>query len=204
MNVHDEMSDNEVMRAAADSLSAIQVSQPPDVRAVMTRGRTRQRRRLTGLGLAGTAAALGIAGVFGIFGGGPAMTHPAGTIRTAAFTLVENANGTATLTLTQSQVFNPSALKQALAQDGIPVLIKTGTFCSSHPAPPSSGVVTVELPNGTPVQKSTLGHSHPVPSDAVTVINPAAMPAGTELFFDYVHGGLTGDLIYTNSYTCSD
>jgi hypothetical protein len=47
--------------------------------------------------------------------------------------------------------------------------------------------------------------NQPVPADAVTVINPAAMPAGTELFFGYFNSDrtLTGNLIYTNSYTCS-
>lgn len=39
----------------------------------------------------------------------------------------------------------------------------------------------------------------------MTVINPAAMPSRTELFFDYVNGdhGLFFDLIYTSSFTCS-
>jgi hypothetical protein len=39
----------------------------------------------------------------------------------------------------------------------------------------------------------------------VTVINPAAMPAGTELFFDYVHNdhAVTGGLIYTSFYSCT-
>jgi hypothetical protein len=40
----------------------------------------------------------------------------------------------------------------------------------------------------------------------VTVINPAALPAGTELFFGYfsnVHAVFT-DLIDTSSYTCSN
>jgi hypothetical protein len=39
----------------------------------------------------------------------------------------------------------------------------------------------------------------------VTVINPAAIPSGTELFFGYsssIHAVFT-DLIYTSSYTCS-
>jgi hypothetical protein len=47
--------------------------------------------------------------------------------------------------------------------------------------------------------------ANPVPADAVTVINPAAMPAGTELFFGYFNSDrtLTGNLIYTSSYTCS-
>ena len=40
----------------------------------------------------------------------------------------------------------------------------------------------------------------------MTVINPAAMPSGTELFFGYsstIHALFT-DLIYTSSYTCSN
>jgi hypothetical protein len=55
------------------------------------------------------------------------------------------------------------------------------------------------------VAKSYPGDQHPVPPDAVTVINPAAIPAGTELFFDYVHNdhALTGGLIYASSYSCT-
>ena len=86
MNVHDEMSDNEVLRAASDSLSGIPMASPPDVEAIMARGRARRRRRLAGVaGLsvagaaAGTALALGLTGALG-----PARTP--GTIRTAAFT----------------------------------------------------------------------------------------------------------------------
>ena len=45
-----------------------------------------------------------------------------------------------------------------------------------------------------------------IPADARTVINPAAMPSGTELFFGYFNSGhaLFFDLIYTSSYTCSN
>ena len=51
---------------------------------------------------------------------------------------------------------------------------------------------------------STPGHQQPVPADAVTVINPAAMPAGTELSFDYVNSfhALIGGLVYINSHSC--
>ena len=112
-----------------------------------------------------------------------------GTIRTAAFTLTRNANGTDTLTLGNSQVLDPAALQQALAQHGIPALVKTDTSCWSNPAlpgPASIGVLTVERPDGTPVPSGP----HPVSIDHdVTVINPAAMPAGTELFFGYFNSG---------------
>jgi hypothetical protein len=38
------------------------------------------------------------------------------------------------------------------------------------------------------------------------VINPKAMPSGTELFFGYFNSdhGLFFDLIYASSYTCSN
>jgi hypothetical protein len=168
------------------------------------RSRSQRHRRLAGLSVAGVAAsailALGLAGTFG--SGSRTPAHGPGIIRTAAFTLAKNANGTATLTLTQDQVFNPGALQQALQQDGIPALVKTGSYCSSNPSPPGgawSATLSLQLPDGTPVTPDQA-----VPSDAVTVINPAAMPAGTELFFGYSHSDrtLVGDLIYTSSYTC--
>jgi hypothetical protein len=168
------------------------------------RSRSRRHRRLAELSIAGVAAstilALGLAGVFGSASRTPA--HDLGTIRTAAFTLTKNANGTATLTLTADQVFNPGTLQQALQQDGIPALVKTGSYCSSNPATPGAALaatLSLQLPDGTPVS------GNPVPADAVTVINPAAMPAGTELFFGYFNSDrtLTGNLIYTDSYTCS-
>jgi hypothetical protein len=117
------------------------------------------------------ALALGLTTVIG--SGSPAPA--AGTIRTAAFTLARNANGTASLTLNQDQVFDPATLQQALARDGIPALVRSGTYCTSTPAPPSSGVVSIQLPDGSPVPVT--GRRSPIPPDAVTVINPAAMPA---------------------------
>jgi hypothetical protein len=104
---------------------------------------------------------------------GSAPSRGTGTIRTEAFTLAENANGTAALRLTQNQMFHPGALQQPLAQAGIPALVKVGTLCTSNPAPPKPpGVLSVQLPNGTPVGE--VGHKRwpPVPADAVTVIKP--------------------------------
>ena len=111
----------------------------------------------TAAAAAGGALALGLAAV--VSSGSPAPAPQ--TIRTAAFTLVRNANGTASLTLNQGQMFDPAALQQALARDGIPALVQTGTYCTSTPAPPSSGVLSVQLPDGSPVGKSTPGHASP-------------------------------------------
>ena len=134
MNVHDEMSDNEVLRAAADSLSALPVATPPEVEAIMARGRARRRRRLSAVAsvsvaaAAGTALALGLTGVLG-----PARTP--GTIRTVSFTLVSNSDGTATLTINPKELLDPAALQNDLAHYGIPAKVTSGSFCSSDPAP---------------------------------------------------------------------
>jgi hypothetical protein len=206
MNVHNEMSDDDVLHAVARSLSAQLVPAPPDAAAIMAAsGRARRRRRLAGAGLAGVAGATALAlGLTGVLSGGAGPAHLGGTIRTAAFTLVKNSNGTATLRLSLHQTFHPAELQRALARDGIPALVKTNVFCSSNPAPPLSHVVSVQLPDGTPIGKSHPGRAVPVPPDAKTVINPRALPAGTELFFDYMNNDrdLLGGILYTKSYTC--
>jgi hypothetical protein len=194
---------DDVLLVARDALSGARMETP--VEAILATGQSRRhRRRLVQLSAAVAASgalALGLATVVG--SGNPAPAP--GTIRTAAFTLALNANGTASLTLNQDQVFDPAALQQALSRDGIPALVQAGTYCTSTPAPPSSGVLSVQLPDGSPVAKSTPGHPSPVPPDAVTVINPAAMPAGTELSFTYSNDNhdLTAGLIYTAAHTCS-
>lgn len=192
---------DDVLLQARDALSGARMETP--VEAILAKGSSRRhRRRLVQLSAAVAASgalALGLATVIG--SGSPAPAP--GTIRTAAFTLARNANGTASLTLNQGQVFDPATLQQALARDDIPALVQTGTYCTSTPAPPSSGVVSIELPDGSPVPYT--GRQSPVPPDAVTVINPAAMAAGTELSFTYLNHDrvLTGSLIYTAAHTCS-
>ena len=166
MNVHDEMSDNEVLRAASDSLSAIPMASPPDVEAIMARGRARRRHRLSAVaGLSVAAAAAGTALVLGLTGVlGPARTS--GTIRTASFTLVSNPNGTATLTISPKELLDPAALQSDLVQYGIPAKVTTGSFCSSDPAPTGFSQVVSSHPAGpdtaTP-QTRCAAHDHDRP-----------------------------------------
>jgi hypothetical protein len=142
------------------------------------------------------------------------------TIRSAAFTLVSYANGTAKLTLTNSQLFDPTALQRALATEGIPARVKSDVYCSSDPAPPdpnSLGVLSTRPPlksaAGLPpsAARPKLYKPHtPRPSlgrlinRTVTVINRTKMPSGTELAFDYAPGAhlLSVNLVYTSSHTC--
>ncbi|MBV9095184.1 MAG: hypothetical protein JO132_15120 [Streptosporangiaceae bacterium] len=210
---HDERpNDSAVTWELRDSLSALTVPGRPSLAAITSRGRARQRRRragFAGLGvtgaIAGTAVAVGLTGVLGA-----SSLGGAGTIRTAAFTLTSNANGTDTLTLTAGQVFDPALLQRALAQRGIPALVKTDAWCSSSLAAPNPASIGV-LAFSSPVKSSQGGlpalgfrEQGRIGAHIVAVINPAKMPSGTGLFFGYYDRdhALSPNLIYTRSYTC--
>ncbi|MGN6790997.1 MAG: hypothetical protein ACTHJW_01265 [Streptosporangiaceae bacterium] len=204
MNVHDEMSDNEVLRAAAESLAGIPIASPPDVTAVMARARARRRHRVSAVAgvsvaAASTALALGLTGALG-------GARTPGIIQTASFTLASNANGTATLTMDPKELLDPVALQNDLAQYGIPAKVTSGSFCSSDPAPSGFSQVVSSRPAG---QSTVTPQSVVQPT---ITIDPAAIPAGTELSFGYFQldsGVYSGQqqadmvLIDSSSYTCS-
>ena len=126
------------------------------------------RRLAASLTAAAAAAAvvLGL-GLSGAIGSAPA--HRTGTIQTAAFTLVSNANGTATLTLNPGELFDPATLQSALEKDGISARVTVGSFCSSDPTPAGfSQAVSIPIEPG---------------QGASVTINPAAIPEGAELSF---------------------
>jgi hypothetical protein len=216
MTTHDDISDADVLQAAATCLTAVPTAGRPALETVMARG-SRRRRAVTGLTLtAGTGAvvlALSLATVFA----GHGRTDEATTVRTAAFTLTENTNGTVSLRLTNSQLFDPAALQRALRQDHIPALVTTDTFCTSRPSPGSAqalGIISIQHSDGTPLASSPASSpadqpqpsaaSAPIPDEVVTVINPAPIPAHAELFFDFVHTNLLlVALIDTGAHTCT-
>jgi hypothetical protein len=201
------MNDQELITAVRQSVRGVRMNVPAE--RIVSRSRAiRSGHRRLATGITAVAAAGSVVLGLGLSGAlGAAPTRGTGTIRTAAFTLTRNANGTDTLTLSNPQMHDPAALQQALAQDGIPALVKIGSICSSGlPGPSSIGVLSVRLPDGTPVPSGP--HPVRIPANAVFVINPSAMPARTELFFGYTISGrvhsLNPRLIYTNSYTCSN
>lgn len=173
------------------------------------------RRLAAGLTAAGAAGAvvLGL-GLSGAPGSTPARTgglgsgHARGTgtsgsggargtgaIRTASFTLTRSANGTVTLTISPRVLLNARTLQNDLARYGIPAKVTTGSFCSTDPAPAGLPQVLTSSP-------STSGGS-----SRIITINPAAMPAGTELSFGSFQVA-TGQetvftLIDTGSYSCT-
>lgn len=186
------------LTTAKDSLTEDRMSTPLDT--IVRRGRaTRRRRRL--IGLAGTGAvavtaalAVGLTSVIG-------STHPTGIIRTAAFTLVSNANGTATLTIDPRVLLDPATLQSDLRQDGIPAIVTAGRFCSSDP-PPAGFLRVVTFQPKPPGS----GRQTPVADPTVT-FHPSAMPAGAELSFGNFQLASSQQtsftLIDTGSYTCT-
>jgi hypothetical protein len=210
MNYDEHPDDSALTAELADSLAEVAVPGPPPLAAITDRGRVHRRRRLTGLaGLGSTGAAAVIALVLGLTGVFGAARAP-GTMQTAAFTLTSYTNGTVSLKL--SQVFTPATLQRALAQHHIPALAQTDTYCSSNPAVPAPvGRRVLSIPRGIPdivqsgnwpVKPSQLA---PFVDPVTVVLDPAAMPSGTELFignFDLGHTIFVG-VIYTDAHTCS-
>ncbi len=203
MNHDQHPNDSVLTQDLRDSLCELTTPERPTLAAITTRGRAHQRRRLAGfasLGVVGAAAGTALAlGLTGILGAAPARSTS--TIQTMAFTLVKHANGTATLTINTNVLLDPSTLQSDLEQDGIPAIVNTGSFCSSDPSPAGFNQVTA-APKPAPG----------APLDFT--INPAAIPAGTELSFGFfklanVQGsGHAGEetvigLIDTNSYNCA-
>lgn len=186
---------SELQRMADDAVRQVR---PPAAAEIIRQGECRRRRSLTRRALGGLSAA-GVVGAVVALSLGPTgspSAHGTGTIRTAAFTLVDNANGTATLTMNPGVLVEPGTLQSDLARDGIRAMVTVGRFCNSDPAP-TGFLKVMSFPGST---------ADPGPVQAV-VINPAAMPAGTELSFgnfQTANGEQTSfALIDAGSYTCT-
>jgi hypothetical protein len=175
---------------------AARQARPLAAAEIIRQGDRRRRRSLTRQSLGGLSAAgvvgAGVALGLGLTGSAPG--HATGTIRTAAFTLVSNADGTATLTINNNVLFESGTLQSDLARFGIPAMVRVGSFCSSDPAPAAASQV-VSVPKAQPGEEPTV------------TIDPSAMPAGTELSVGNFQNASAGRtflvLIDTDSYTCT-
>lgn len=202
MSDGDRLTNSAELHRLNSSLSGVTVPEPPPLDAIMARGQARRRhRRFSVVGLflagAGIAAAL-VLGPTAAPGapGAPAVAHTLGAIRTAAYTIVLNSDGTATLTIDPNEAFDPTKLQSDLDRYGIPARVTVGSFCSSDPAPAGLSQVVSYHPGG---------EAEP----ATITIDPTAMPAGTELSFGEFELRMrvemaTYALIDKGSYTCSN
>ena len=211
MNVHDEMSDADVLRAAADVLSSIPMPSAPDTVAIITTGRARRRRQMTGLSIAGTAAvtvvALGLSGVFGSISHQP--SDPAHAQLTA-WTVTRLADGDISVRINQFK--DPAGLQSTLRADGVPASVTFASHRNQACRPFPGGTLSPGSRPPSPLRPSALlkqvfptpyqvlgpppgtgparmakaaGPSAPPPSGnrTVIVIDPSALPrnAGVEL-----------------------
>jgi hypothetical protein len=209
MSDTDQITDSAELRELRDFLSGVAMPERPRLEAIAARGRAHRRHRRSraaGMSVVGVAAATALA--FAVTGAnapapghGTIRTLAPGTIRTAAFNIVKNPNGKATLTLNPNEFLDPATLQSDLAKYGIPAKVTSGSFCSSDPAPTGFSQVVSLPPHEAPVA--------PQPGVEPTItFNPAAMPAGTELsfgFFQLTGGGQQASfaLIDTSSYSCA-
>jgi hypothetical protein len=177
------MNDTDVLREVHDSLSGLHMRRP--VEAIVASGRARRRGRLSRLaaagGAAGIALTLGLTGVMS--SGNPARRASPHTAQLAAFSIVSSPGGTSTLTLRKGKQYrlDPNALRQALAQHGIPALVSVGTMCD-----------TAQEPNGIDRVMSTYRLAD---GAVVTTFKPAAIPAGSKLSIGYFPAGTSFALI---------
>jgi hypothetical protein len=185
--------ENELRRVFARAAANIEAPEQARQRLLRRKYRPGHGHRRLAAGITAATAAAAVVLGLGLSGAlGSAQYRGTATIRTTAFTLTMNANGTATLTVSPRVLLEPSTLQNDLRQDGIPAIVTAGSFCSSDPIPAGFQQV-VSGPTGTP---------------PTVTINPAAMPAGTELSFGIVQYSSSNtdtqiEIIDTSSYTCS-
>jgi hypothetical protein len=181
------MNEHDVMCQVRESLSGLHMDTP--VETVFAKSRARRRRQVSGLTAvavttAGAAAAvtLALGGIAPAHSGNPPSARP-GTgnassvspraVTLAAFSVTSGPGDKTTLVLRKGSQYqlDPSALRQALAQHGIPALVTVGTFCrSTPPAPVDFRQILQPLSQG----------------DAeATAINGQALPPGTRLSIAY-------------------
>jgi hypothetical protein len=191
MNGNDELNDGAVLSAVHDSISGWPMPAAPRLEAIEARGRARRRRRLGGLSVAAAGACAAL--VVGLSGGAPAARpatpaasashqHVSG-VRLAAFTVAAGPDGTTTLTLYPGQVADPNAVRQALADHGIPALVTAGEFCRTavQPTPGVGDVVTL----GGPGLIQVPGNGQPTAKPGPVVIYGSRIPSGVELSIGY-------------------
>jgi hypothetical protein len=199
--MNDELNDSAVLSTVRESISGLTMPTAPCLEAIAARGRARRRRHLAGLSVAaaGACAALvvGLVGASGSAGSvlPAAHHHQAPVIHLAAFSVVAGPDGGTTLTLYSGQVADPNAVRQALAEHGIPALVTANEFCRTavQPAPGVGDVVILPQRHfqqvGGPAPAK--GGAGPI------VIYGARIPSGVELSIGYRQGSQENEISFT-------
>jgi hypothetical protein len=186
------MNDNDVLDDVRASVAGVHMDTP--VAAIISRGRAHRRRRSVRL-LAGTGAGLAVAGV-GLAAIVQTAAEPSPgngrAVRLASFSVVENPDHTATLTLTKGQAVDTGTLTARLAEAGVPAQITNGRFCRDS------------VPDGAAFERVVSLRSQD-DGTVVMVITPAAMPSGAKLSIGVFPDGQTWNLATDGApQTCID
>ena len=191
----DDLNENHVFDVIRDRLSKLTVAKPPPVEAIVARGRARRRRSgLAGMGLAAVGLAIALPVIItSINPAAPAVaTHPrlgGGPVHVnlAAYSVDSNANGTVTVALAAKQSFNPSELRQVLAQAGIAAVVNVGAFCQTADQPAGFQAVVSSSGRNWAAKSAQSLARHQTAEAKLTamVIKPSAMPKRAELSIGY-------------------
>jgi hypothetical protein len=144
-----------------ESLADVHLDRSADEIRAGARGR-RLRRGLAGAGAGGTALGVGLALAAG---SGPGATAAGVHVNLAAWSVNTQSSGLVYVDIRELR--EPGLLRQTLARAGVPAIVTFGEFCTG-----ASGGDSQNL-------QGILGKS-PVGGGKLT-INPAAIPAGSEL-----------------------
>ena len=175
------MNDADVLDQVRDALGGVRMAVP--INAIIARGRTRQRRRrgITACAVAGVAlvgASLGLAR-----SQSPSPGPKPGAAQLTAYTISAAPGGETALTLRKGAQYrlDPDALRRALAAHGIAALVTVGKTCDTAPEP--EGLDRV------------LSARRTADGAVYLTIDPAAMPAGSEVSIGYYPNGTSFALI---------
>jgi hypothetical protein len=174
---------------ALDGHDRAQFAEDRPIEAIEQRGRARRRNR----GLFGVVAGGGLAAVAALALAVPMVSHHSGTVpaesgpvagastagdtpaaQQAAFTVATQADGSVELTLDPKKILNPDALQKALADAGIPAVVKAGVLCTpkGKELPESKEVFRVKrvtAPDGSTFYD--------------LIITPSKMPQNSVIYF---------------------
>jgi hypothetical protein len=177
MDTYDTRTVLAAVRRAVDD-AAPDARPDPGLCHIMTSARSRRRRRrLAAGGTAGAGLAAGAALALTLASSpGPG---PATSVRTAAWTVRADSNGTVTLDM--SRFADSAQLQRVLNEDKIPALvIRSLRLCSAE-----SGLERNQLINNRPDAVPTAARPIALPAahgrDWTMVVDPALLPSGWEL-----------------------
>lgn len=181
MNEHD----TDVLDTLRGALDGVTMSTP--LEQIVSTGRTRRHHRRLVTVAAGTVAvtglAVGVAALANPSAAPPAQSGADVHVRTVAYTVDKQADGTVQVTWTKRQyIEDPAGLEAALRQAGFPVLIKVGEFCVGPHDDPTLG------DGGTgPGVQNVMRSTADTEGEVTFVFDPAAVPAGRQLFIGYLN-----------------